>query len=139
MTSSASDPASNATDPDSTSTNSGSSSREAADTILLDVDGTLMDSSYHHALAWSRAFRRHDIDLPLWRVHRCIGMGGDMLVPFLLDEATDERIGEALRDEWLTEYQKLLPEVAPLEGASDLVRSLKKQGFTIALASSGGG
>jgi HAD superfamily hydrolase (TIGR01549 family) len=114
-----------------------SSTREPADTILLDVDGTLMDSSYHHTLAWYRAFRRHDIDLPLWRVHRCIGMGGDTLVPFLLGDEVNDRIGEELRAEWVTEYKELLDEVSPLEGASDLVRSLKSQGFHIALASSG--
>jgi HAD superfamily hydrolase (TIGR01549 family) len=128
---------SSAPDPVSTPSSTHTSSREAADTILLDVDGTLMDSSYHHALAWYRAFRRHDIDLPLWRVHRCIGMGGDTLVPFLLDDETDERIGSQLRDEWLSEYKKLLDEVSPLEGASDLIRSLKRQGFKVALASSG--
>ena len=47
---------------------------------LLDVDGTLVDTNYHHALAWYRAFRRHDIVLPLWRIHRHMGMGGDQLV-----------------------------------------------------------
>lgn len=108
-----------------------------ADTILLDVDGTLMDSSYHHALAWYRAFRRHDIDLPLWRIHRCIGMGGDSLVPFLTGDEVQERIGSQLKDDWLAEYQPLLDEVWPLEGAADLVRLLKDRGFKVALASSG--
>ena len=50
------------------------------DTVVLDIDGTLLDSNYHHALAWARAFDQHGIDVPLWRVHRCIGMGGDRLV-----------------------------------------------------------
>ena len=49
--------------------------------VLFDVDGTLVDSNYHHALAWARAFRRHGHVVPLWRIHRCIGMGGDRLVP----------------------------------------------------------
>lgn len=109
----------------------------SADTVLLDVDGTLIDSSYHHAIAWYRAFRRHGIDLPVWRVHRAIGMGGDTLVPFLVGDEVDERIGDTLRKDWLQEYTPLLDEVSPLEGAADLVRSLKKQGFTVALASSG--
>jgi HAD superfamily hydrolase (TIGR01549 family) len=110
---------------------------EPADTVLLDVDGTLVDSTYHHALAWYRAFRRHDIDLPVWRVHRAIGMGGDTLVPFLLGDEVNERIGDALRKDWMREYQPLIDEVSPLEGAADLVRSLKKRGFKVALASSG--
>ncbi len=108
-----------------------------ADTVLLDVDGTLVDSTYHHAVAWYRAFRAHDIDLPVWRVHRAIGMGGDMLVPFLVGDEVEQRIGDALREAWQREYKPLLDEVSPLEGAAELVRSLKKQGFTVALASSG--
>lgn len=109
----------------------------AADTILLDVDGTLMDSSYHHAIAWFRAFRRHDIDLPLWRIHRAIGMGGTTLVPALVGDDVDERIGDELRDDWVAEYEELLHEVAPLEGAVELVQLLKERGFAVALASSG--
>ena len=51
-----------------------------AGTVVLDVDGTLIDSSYHHALAWSRAFSQCDVTVPVWRIHRSIGMGGDKLV-----------------------------------------------------------
>ena len=51
-----------------------------ADTAIFDVDGTLVDTNYQHALAWFRAFRRYDITLPMWRIHRGIGMGGDMFV-----------------------------------------------------------
>ena len=47
---------------------------------ILDVDGTLVDTNYHHAIAWYRAFRQHEIVLPVWRIHRHIGMGGDQLV-----------------------------------------------------------
>jgi HAD superfamily hydrolase (TIGR01549 family) len=112
-------------------------SPQPADTILLDVDGTLVDSSYHHALAWARAFRRHDIDLPLWRVHRSIGMGGDTLVPFLTDDDVQERLGEQLKEDWVEEYKLMLDEVSPLEGAAELVQLLRDRGFKVALASSG--
>ena len=47
---------------------------------VLDVDGTLVDTNYHHAIAWYRAFREHGLTLPVWRIHRHIGMGGDQLV-----------------------------------------------------------
>jgi len=50
---------------------------------ILDVDGTLVDTNYQHAIAWYRAFRRHEIVLPVWRIHRHIGMGGDQLVSAL--------------------------------------------------------
>jgi beta-phosphoglucomutase-like phosphatase (HAD superfamily) len=56
---------------------------------IVDVDGTLVDTNYHHALAWYRAFRGHGIVLPLWRIHRHIGIGGDQLVSALCGERTE--------------------------------------------------
>ena len=50
---------------------------------ILDIDGTLVDTNYQHALAWFRAFRQHGVTLPIWRIHRHIGMGGDQLVAAL--------------------------------------------------------
>ena len=47
------------------------------DVVLFDVDGTLVDSTYHHAVAWHRAFTRQGMQVPMWRVHRTVGMGGD--------------------------------------------------------------
>ncbi len=60
---------------------------------VLDIDGTLVDTNYQHALAWFRAFRAHGIVLELWRIHRHIGMGGDQLVAALTDERTERRAG----------------------------------------------
>ena len=56
------------------------------DTAIFDVDGTLGDSNYQHALAWYPAFRRFDITLPLWQLHRGIGMGGDKYVRHVAGE-----------------------------------------------------
>jgi phosphoglycolate phosphatase-like HAD superfamily hydrolase len=50
---------------------------------VLDVDGTLVDTNYQHALAWYRAFRSLGETYPVWRIHRLIGMGGDQLVAAL--------------------------------------------------------
>jgi len=66
---------------------------------ILDIDGTLVDTNYQHALAWYRAFRAHEIVLPIWRIHRHIGMGGDQLVAALTDERTENELGEAIRSE----------------------------------------
>lgn len=107
------------------------------DTVLLDVDGTLVDSTYHHALAWHRAFRSQGIDLPMWRVHRAIGMGGDRLVGALAGDEVEDRLGDALREGWVAEYDRLVDEVSPLPGAADLVRALTERGFLVALGSSG--
>ncbi len=107
------------------------------DTVLLDVDGTLVDSTYHHALAWHRAFASHDVHQPVWRIHRAIGMGGDRLVAAVAGDDVEDRLGDALREAWETAYEPLRREVRVLPGAADLVRTLKEEGFRVALASSG--
>lgn len=109
----------------------------ARDTVLLDVDGTLADTTYHHALAWSRAFAQHDLTPPLWQIHRCIGMGGDKLVPMVAGEGVERDLGDTLREQWASEYASLLPEVHLLQGARDLVLALHERGLKVALASSG--
>lgn len=107
------------------------------DTVLLDVDGTLVDSTYLHALAWQRSFGIHDIVVPWWRVHRAVGMGGDQLVGHLTDDAVEADLGDRLRDEWERQYRRLVDEVNPFAGAADAVKALLDKGFTVALASSG--
>jgi beta-phosphoglucomutase-like phosphatase (HAD superfamily) len=57
--------------------------------VLFDVDGTLVNSTYVHTVAWWQAFRRHDVDVPMWRIHRAIGMGADQLVPHVSDAELD--------------------------------------------------
>jgi HAD superfamily hydrolase (TIGR01549 family) len=103
--------------------------------VLLDVDGTLIDANYHHALAWWRAFRRHGIKLPVWRIHRHVGMGGDQLVPALVPGIDDDR-HNAIEETRGEEYAKLIGEVQPLEGAHELIAELKERGATVVLASS---
>jgi HAD superfamily hydrolase (TIGR01509 family) len=102
---------------------------------LLDVDGTLVDTNYHHALAWWRAFRRHEITLPVWRIHRHIGMGGDQLVPALVADIGDE-LHAAIEETRGQEYAKLIGEVRALDGAPELIANLKAGGWTVVLASS---
>jgi HAD superfamily hydrolase (TIGR01549 family) len=105
--------------------------------VLFDIDGTLVDSTYHHALAWHRSFSRLGEPPALWRLHRSIGMGGDKLVPEVAGKEVEERHGDDLRDAWREEYAKIRSEVRPLPGAADLVRTLSENGTRIALASSG--
>src|SRR5436305_14052750 len=103
---------------------------------VLDIDGTLVDTNYHHAIAWYRAFRDHRIVLPLWRIHRHIGMGGDQLVEALTDEQTDRELGDAIREREKQHYFELIGEVAPMDGSRKLIEALKQRGHTIVLASS---
>lgn len=104
---------------------------------IFDVDGTLVDSTYHHALAWRRAFAEHEIVVPMWRIHREIGKGGDRLVPDLVGEEVDRRVGDALRERQRDLYAELLPEIYPFDGAHDLLAACKADGWRLALASSG--
>jgi HAD superfamily hydrolase (TIGR01549 family) len=103
---------------------------------LLDVDGTLVDSNYQHAIAWYRAFRQSGIVLPLWRIHRHVGMGGDQLVPALAGEEVDETRGDEIRELRGEAYAELIDEVEPLEGSRELIADLKERGLTVVLASS---
>jgi HAD superfamily hydrolase (TIGR01549 family) len=106
------------------------------DAALLDVDGTLIDSNYQHALAWYRAFRQHDIVLPIWRIHRAIGMGGDQLVPALVGEKLDKQKGDEIRETRDPLYKELIGEIEPLHGARELFEDLKERGLRVVLASS---
>ena len=103
---------------------------------ILDVDGTLVDTNYHHALAWYRAFRQHGVVLPVWRIHRHIGMGGDQLVASLVSEEFDAEQGEDVRNAEKALYMALIDEVEPLEGARELITDLREAGHAVVLASS---
>ncbi len=103
---------------------------------LLDVDGTLVDTNYQHALAWFRAFARHDVVLPLWRIHRHIGMGGDQLVEALTDERTEDDLGDAIRATEAELYMEMIGEVRPMERARELLGELGQRGHRVVLASS---
>ncbi len=106
--------------------------------VLLDVDGTLVDSVYQHALSWQRALARHGVEVPAWRCHRHIGMGGDQIVTALAGEEVERLYGDALRALESELFGELLEEVHPLPGAPELVRELADRGHEIVLASSAG-
>src|SRR3954451_903083 len=103
---------------------------------ILDVDGTLVDTNYHHAIAWFRAFRRHFLTLQVWRIHRHIGMGGDQLVAALAGDEVEERLGDSIREAESELYRELIGEVQAMEGSRELIEDLKEAGNTVVLASS---
>jgi HAD superfamily hydrolase (TIGR01549 family) len=103
---------------------------------ILDVDGTLVDTNYHHALAWYRAFLRHDVVLPLWRIHRHIGMGGDQLIESLCGEKLERERGDSIRDAENERYMELIEEVRPFAAARRLIDVLRDRGHSVVLASS---
>jgi HAD superfamily hydrolase (TIGR01509 family) len=103
---------------------------------ILDIDGTLVDTNYQHAVAWFRAFRQHGVVMPCWRIHRHVGMGGDQLVAALAGEEFDAEHGDDVRAAESALYLSLIPEVEPLEGSRELIEELKRSGHAVILASS---
>ena len=103
---------------------------------ILDVDGTLVDASYQQALAWFRAFRENDLMLALWHLHRHIGMGGDKFVAAVAGDDVERHIGDAVRDQWEKQFERMIDEVAPFAGAHKLIEELKERGHKVVLASS---
>ncbi len=103
---------------------------------ILDIDGTLIDTNYQHALAWFRAFARHEIVLPIWRIHRHIGMGGDQLVSALTDERTDRELGEGIREAETSLYGEMIGEVRAMAGSKELIDELRGRGHRVVLATS---
>jgi HAD superfamily hydrolase (TIGR01549 family) len=74
--------------------------------------------------------------VPVWRIHRHIGMGGDQLVGAVAGDEVEKRLGDAIRAAQDEEYGKLIGETAPFEGAAELLRTLKRRGHRLVLASS---
>lgn len=103
---------------------------------ILDVDGTLVDTNYHHALAWHRALHAHGHSVQMWKVHRHIGMGGDQILAALVGEQAEAEQGDEIREAEGEAYGELIGEVEPLEGARELIERLKDEGATVILASS---
>jgi HAD superfamily hydrolase (TIGR01509 family) len=112
------------------------SAKQQAAAAILDIDGTLVDTNYHHAVAWFRAFRQHGHVVPIWRIHRHMGMGGDQLVASLLSPEVEEREGEAIRTAEKALYLTFIEEVQPLRGARELLQDLRDRGRPVVLASS---
>jgi HAD superfamily hydrolase (TIGR01549 family) len=103
---------------------------------ILDIDGTLVDTNYQHAIAWYRAFRDNELILPVWRIHRHIGMGGDQMVGAVAGDDFEERRGDQVREAESEHYKSLIDEVEPMDGARDLIAALCESERAVVLASS---
>ncbi len=106
------------------------------DTVVLDLDGTLVDSVYVHALAWKAAFREVGVDIPTYRLHRAVGMGGDRLVAAVAGDAVEEAMGDVVRKLHGDLFRERRSEVQPLDGASELLTTCREAGLDLVVASS---
>lgn len=109
----------------------------ASRAVILDVDGTLVDNNYQHALAWHGALRRAGILVPLWKVHRAVGVGSDKIVTHLAGDDAEERHGDEIREHESEIFGAMKGDVEAVEGATEFVAGLKDHGFAVVLASSG--
>ena len=99
--------------------------------LLLDLDGTLTDSVYQHALAWCKALELAGITLSVWRIHRRIGMSGGLLAESLARETgheLSEQEAANVKQAHLRLFTAQLHDIRPLPGAQDLMRHLTKKG-----------
>lgn len=105
-------------------------------TLVLDIDGTLIDSNYQHVLAWQRAFAAEGVEADAWIVHRYVGKGGDKMVASVAGEQVEEDLGDAIRDAESSHFQELIGEVRPFDDSSSFVETMSERGFAVVLSSS---
>ncbi|WP_159708031.1 HAD family hydrolase [Arthrobacter sp. 18067] len=103
--------------------------------VLFDVDGTLIDSSYFHAMAWWQAFRREGLDMEMSAIHRRVGMGGDKLIRSLVPDCPRD-MQEDLKSAHGAVFSTFWPTLRPFESVRDLLSACSEAGLAVGLASS---
>jgi HAD superfamily hydrolase (TIGR01509 family) len=103
---------------------------------LFDVDGTLVDSNYLHAVTWWQAFAQAGHDVPMAAIHRVIGMGSDQLLDALLPASRDKAADPGVRSAHGALYATYWCRLRPLPRAPELLRACREAGLEVVLASS---
>jgi beta-phosphoglucomutase-like phosphatase (HAD superfamily) len=109
--------------------------------LLFDLDGTLIDSNYQHVAAWSEALRSAQIVIPLWKIHRRIGMSGKSFLKELLRELPKRKTNpdlDQLEKRHDSIFRRSIPHLAALPGANQLLKHLARHHVRIAIATTGG-
>lgn len=107
------------------------------DTVILDVDGTLVDTTYEHTVAWARAFADVGLPVPGHRLHAAIGMGAELLVAEVAGDAVERAVGDEVRALHATEFERLTVRLRLLPGADRVIGELQARGHLVVVASSG--
>jgi HAD superfamily hydrolase (TIGR01509 family) len=103
--------------------------------VLVDIDGTLVDSNYVHVIAWMYAFQAAGCQVEAWRIHQAIGMDSAKLIEFLIGDDA-ERLADQLKDVHSSRYKELSSLLQPFDGARELLRAVSARGTKVVLATS---
>ncbi|MDO9496088.1 MAG: HAD family hydrolase [Nocardioides sp.] len=107
------------------------------DTVVLDLDGTLVDSVYVHTTCWRDAFRDVGVEVSSHHLHRAIGMGSDRLVPHVAGKVVERALGDEIRSRHAKHLDHRFHEIAATPGSAELLDALRSRGLRLVLASSG--
>jgi HAD superfamily hydrolase (TIGR01509 family) len=108
--------------------------------VLLDIDGTLLDSNDAHASSWADVFGESGYDIRFEHVRPLVGMGGDKLVPILTGLDHESPRGKQLAERKKAVFdEKYLPHLQPTRGARRFLEHLLAEGLTLVIATSAGG
>src|ERR1700754_2321072 len=106
------------------------------DTVIFDVDGTLVDTNYIHVVTWWKAFRQYGYDVPMAAVHHAIGMGSDKLLDHVLPQDRDRSADDEVRAAHRHLYREYWTRLRAFEGAAELLRVCAGRGLKVVLATS---
>lgn len=106
--------------------------------VLFDVDGTLIDSNYHHVVAWHHAFLDVDQEVPCWRILGLIGRSGDELVSALLGDELADRHGSQVKKLHTKYFLDSASVIRRLPGTRELLEAIAERGWRSVLATSAG-
>ncbi len=105
--------------------------------VLLDVDGTLVDSNDAHAQAWFEVLQGNGYSVSLERVRELIGEGGDKLIPQVTKLDPESHEAKRLGVERGALFRRVyLPQLRAFPKAEALVQRFSAAGLRLVVASS---
>lgn len=107
--------------------------------IVLDLDGTLVDSLYVHVVAWAESFAAEGLRQPMWRIHRAIGLGSDRLVVHLMGGTPDPYVHRKLVEGHRRRFLEQADDLTPTLGAIELLTDLSEREVPTVVATSAAG